>query len=263
MARDLTNLTSSVRDCKFVFTMYGSLGTSFYKLLAQLRVQIEKSADLENRIKLLAIMDLFLLEKTDDYDTLVNAIVKGGAVQYPFAIPNCVGDIANNSPIIPAKRFRTIECPSLPIGFFDEYEPRVSLEDGSCLLESFPSDLRPLQASVPQNFVQPNLVSAEHAVNLSNIANFDSYMAKKEAIFKSRTDFLFKKLKKLNDGVLKRTSNLDMREQRLIENRSAFDEYMLIQQQTFASEEMASSMYLTQQMNDSLSMTYSTFSSSK
>ena len=263
MAKDVHNLSWFVRDCKFVWTLCGSLGSSFYKLLAQLRAQVVKMTDLENGIKILDIMDLFLLPITDGFDAQANSILAGCPVRNAFPITSGIVDIPVISSIIPAIRYQAADCATFPDGYFGTYDPRISLEDGDSVLPPVPSGLLPLQTSVPQTSVQPNLPSADHAASLSSIADVDAYMLKKEAILKSRTDFLFRKLKKLNDGVLKRTALLDLRERRLIEDRTAFEEYMLSQQQSLASEDMASSAYLSEQLNDTLSMTYGTFSSGK
>jgi len=178
-------------------------------------------------------------------------------ILFPPFIPN-IPEISND---IPAKRFRAADCPNLPSGFFQEYESQINLQDGGCILPSITScDSLPLHPPVPHNFVQSNLASSEHAVNLASTAGFETYMTKKESIFKTRTDFLFENLKKQNDSLLKRTANLDACERRLIEDRSAFEEHMLRQQQAFASDQMASN-YLTHQLNDSLTMVYGNFSS--
>jgi len=260
MGKDLSNLASFVSDCKFSYSLIGSLGTSFFKLLGQLRAQIDKSVDLDHRLKLLSIMDLFLLPPTDDFEKLINTVLNGGTVQEPFVIPNCVGDMATYSS---TKRFRANDGSNLPMGFFEDLNACAAMGGGACALETLPSDLVPQQSQLMHNFAQPILVGTELASNLPNFTDVDTYLRKREEILKSRTDFLFEKIKKMHDCILRRTAELDCRERRLIEDRSSFESDMLSRRQMLASDDMESSLYLSKQLSESLTLSYSTFSGRK
>ena len=263
MAKDLHSLTNFIRDCKFVLTLSDSLGSSFYKLLAQLRAQVAKMPDLENGIKILDIMDLFSLPFIDNFEMHTNSILLGCSGKNAFPNASCIGDIPTNSSVIPTMGYQASDCVTFADEYFGAFDPRIRLDDGDSVLPRAPSGLLPLQTSLPPTAVQPNLPSSDRAASFSSIAEVDLYMLKKEAILKSRTDFLFRKLNKLNDGILKRTALLDLRERRLIDDRSSFEEYMLKQQQSFALDEMTSSAYISEQLNGTLAMTYADFSIGK
>ena len=295
LARDLNNLALFIRDCKFASSVCSSMGTSFYKLLSNLRTQVTKMTSLENGMKILDIMDLFLLPTSDGFDALADAIVMGCPDRTSFPTVSCT-DFPTNSTFGPALPYQPADCVTFPDMYFGSLDPRIILNDEDSVLPPVPSVLLPVQPPLPQTSAQPKLPFADCAAGFSCSADVDLYMLKKESILKTRTNFLFRKLNKLNDDVLKRTALLDIRERRLIEDRTAFDEYMLKRQQTFAAEEtalldfrerrliedrtvfeeymlkrqqtfaeeeMASSAYVSEQLNDSLALTYAGFSAGK